>query len=121
MGSDFLSTDMESLSIHLSKDSFRPILALINEHNMRYSMLAQRSGMQMAATTVIEVLLSPYMWGALSTVIVAFLKFRNSRKVIITTIDGHVIHAEGLNQEELEGILKRAKSLVLIETKSDEI
>jgi hypothetical protein len=34
--------------------------------------------------------------------------------------DGHVVHAEGLNQEELERLLKRAESLAFIETKVDE-
>ena len=120
MESDFSPTDVKSLPVHLFKDSFGPFLGLLNEHDMRYTIREQRSGVPMAASEVIEVLLSPYMWGALSAIIVAFLKYRNSRKVIITTIDGDIIHAEGLNQEELGQLLKRAKSLALIETKSDE-
>jgi hypothetical protein len=111
---------MESLPVHLFKDSFGPFLALLNEHDLKYTVRQQRSAVPMAASGIIEILFSPYMWGALSTIIVAFLKYRNSRKVIITTKDGHIIQAEGLNQEELEEILKRAKSLSLIETKSDE-
>jgi hypothetical protein len=111
---------MESLPVHVFKASFGPALALLNEHDLKYTMREQCSAVPMAAPGVIEVLLSPYIWGALSTVIVAFLKYRNSRKVIITTVDGQIIHAEGLNQEELEIILKRAKSLALIETKADE-
>lgn len=74
----------------------------------------------MASSGVVEILLSPYTWGALSTVIVAFLKYRNSRKVIIQTKDGQIIHAEGLNHEELKSILERAGRLTLIETKSDQ-
>jgi hypothetical protein len=112
---------MESLPVHLFKASFGPFLALLNEHDLKYAIREPRLGVPVAASEVIEVLLSPYIWGALSTIIVAFLKYRNSRKVIITTKDGQIIQAEGLNQEELEGILKHAKSLALIETKSDEI
>lgn len=111
---------MESLPVYLFKDSFGPFLALLNEHDLKYAIHEQRLGVPMAASGVIEVLLSPYLWAALSTIIVAFLKYRNSRKVIITTIDGDIIHADGINQEELERLLKRAKSLALIETKSDE-
>jgi hypothetical protein len=74
----------------------------------------------MASSAVIEILLSPYMWGALPTVIVAFLKYRNSRKVIITTRDGQIIQAEGLNSEELKHLLKQAESVAVIETTAGE-
>lgn len=110
---------MESLPVNLFKNGFGPVLELLNKHDVKYTIREQRLGVPMAASGVIEVLLSPYVWGALSTIIVAFLKYRNSRKVIITIRDGDIIHAEGLNPEELEQLLKRAKSLTLIETKSD--
>jgi hypothetical protein len=111
---------MESIPVHLFKASFRPFLALLNEHNLKYSIPAQRSAIPMASSAVIEILLSPYMWGALSTVIVAFLKYRNSRKVIITTRDGQIIQAEGLNSEELKHLLKQAESVAVIETTAGE-
>ncbi len=111
---------MEALPVHLFKRSFGPFLALLNEHKVSYTMREQRSGLQMAASGVAEVLQSAAMWGGLATVIVAFLKYRHSRKVIITTKDNQVIHAEGLTGKELEQILERAKSLAVIETKSDE-
>lgn len=110
---------MESLPVHLFKDSFGPVLALFNEHDIEYAIREQRSGVPMAASEVVEVLLSPYIWGTLSTVIVAFLKYRNSRKVIIKTKDGQIIQVEGINHEELWSLLERAESLTLIETKSD--
>ncbi|SOD41509.1 hypothetical protein [Nitrosovibrio sp. Nv4] len=100
---------MESLPVHLFRDRFGPFL-LLNEHDLKYTIREQRSGVSLAASGIIEVLLSPYMWGALSTIIVAFLKYRSSRKVIITTIDGDIIQAEVLNQEEVERLLRRAKS-----------
>ena len=111
---------MESLPVHLFKDSFGPFMSLLNEHNVAYSMREQRSGVQMAASGVVEVLQTAAMWGSLASVIIAFLKYRHSRKVIITTKENEIIHAEGLTHKELESILTRAKSLTAIETTIDE-
>lgn len=110
---------MESLPVHVFKHSFGPFINLLNEHDVKYIMREQRSAGPMAGPGVIEVLLSPYMWGALSTIIVAFLKYRNSRKVVIKMKDGESISAEGLTQEDLENILERATSITAIETKPD--
>jgi len=55
------------------------------------------------------------MWGSLAMVLVAFLKYRSGRKVMITTKDDHIIHIEGLTANELENILKEAKWLTAID------
>ena len=106
---------MEYFHVHVFKDSFGPIIELFNTHGVGYEIREQRSGEVMAASGVIEVLQSAAMWGALAAVIVAFIRSRNGRKVIITTKENEVIHAEGLNAKELEEILKRSKSLAAVE------
>lgn len=111
---------MESLPVHVFKDSLGPFLALLNENQVRYRMREQRTGVPMASSSgIIEVLQSAAMWGGLASVIVAYLKVSHSRKVIITTKDNKVIHAEGLTHKELEQILEDAKNVTAIETKSD--
>jgi hypothetical protein len=110
---------MENFHVHVFKNSFGPIIELLNEHNVKYRMHETRSGAIMAASGVIEVLQSPAMWGALATIVVTFIKNRNGRKVIITTRDNEVIQAEGLSPKELEQILKRSKSLVAIDPNKD--
>lgn len=107
---------MEYFHIHVFKDSFGPIIELLNEHDVKYQICETRSGTVMAASGVIEVLQSAAMWGALATIVVTFIKSRNGRKVTITTKDNEVIHAEGLSQKELEGILRRSKSLTAIDS-----
>ena len=106
---------MEYLRVHVFKDSFGPIIELLNAHGVKYQIREQRSGEVMAASGIIEVLQSAAMWGALATVVVAFIKSRNGRKVTITTKDNEIIHAEGLSPKELEEILKRSKSLAAID------
>jgi hypothetical protein len=49
-------------------------------------------------------------------VLVAFIRARSGRKVIVTTKDGSVIHAEGLTASEVEDILNRAESVSVIDT-----
>lgn len=73
----------------------------------------------MASSGVIEIVQAvgvASMWAGLATVLVAFIKTRSSRKVIITTKDNTVIHAEGLTAQELERILGMATSIAVIET-----
>jgi len=113
---------METLPVHVFGKSFGPFLTLLNEHHVKYSMRAVRSGVPMASSEVIEVLQSAAMWGALALVIVAFIKARSSRKVIITKKDNTIVHvqAEGFSLKELEAVLAQAKSLTAIETEKDE-
>ncbi|MDQ6996098.1 MAG: hypothetical protein Q9M82_01400 [Mariprofundus sp.] len=106
---------MEYFKIHVFKSSFAPIVGLLNEHKVKYQMREIRSGEIMASSGVIEVLQSAAIWGALASIIIAFVNNRNGRKVIITTKDNRVIHAEGLNSKELESIIKQSKYLLAID------
>ena len=92
---------MEYLHVHIFKDSFGLMIKLLNAHGVKYQIRGQRSGEIMAASGVIEVLQSPAMCGALAAVVIAFIRSRNGRKVIITTQDKEIIHAEGLSPKEL--------------------
>jgi len=112
---------LETLPVHLYKDSFKDFLGLLNEHQIQYAIREQRANVPMAAASgIIELVQNPAMWGALATVIIAFTKTRRSRKVVITLKDKTVVHAEGLSQSELEKVLIHAKTLSAIETQADE-
>lgn len=109
---------MDTLPVHLFKDSFGPFLALLNEHQVKYQMREVRSGVPMASSGVIEIVQAvgnAAMWGALATVLVAFINSRRGRKVIITTKDNTAVHTEGLSPKELEQVLRHAKSLTAID------
>lgn len=107
---------MELLPVHVFKGSFRPIIELLNESDIKYQMHETRSDEVMAASSILEIILSPAMWGALATVIVVFIKAKYGREVTITTKDDKIIHAKGLTKEEIEPILKEAKNLAAIDT-----
>jgi len=109
---------METLPVHLFKESFGPFLALLNEHHVKYQLRQVRAGTPMASGEVLEIVRAignAAIWGALATVVVAFINSRRGRKVIITTKDNTVVHAEGLSPAELERVLEQAKSLTAID------
>jgi hypothetical protein len=109
---------MESIPVHLFKDSFGPFVQLLNEHGLKYQMRQVRAGVPMASSGVLEVMQAvgnAAMWGALATVVVAFINSRRGRKVVITTKENTVVHAEGLSTAELERVLEHAKNLTAID------
>jgi len=109
---------MTSIPAHVFKDSFRPFVELLNEHGVKYQMREARMGVPMASSGVVEILQAvgvASMWGGLAAVLVAFLRGRTGRKVLITTKDNTVIHAEGLTAAELERVLAMAANIAVID------
>lgn len=108
---------MESLSIHVFKDSIQPISELLKRENLNWSMRPKPIGVPMASSDVIEVVLNLDAWGALATVIIAFIGARHGRRVMITTKDHKIIHADGLTSKDLENVLKNAMSISAFDPK----
>jgi Effector Associated Constant Component 1 len=109
---------MNILPVHLFKDSFGPFLTLLNEHGIQYQMREVRAGVPMASGGTLELVQAvgnAAFWASLATVVVAFINSRRGRKVIITTKDGTVVHAEGLSPSELEQVLQKALNLTAID------
>lgn len=109
---------METLPVHLFKDSFGPFLGLLDEYQVKYQMRGVRAGVPMASSGVIEIVQvvgNAAMWGAIAAVLVAFINSRRGRKVIITMKDNTIVHAEGLSPDELETVLVHARSLAAID------
>lgn len=112
--------DEETFPVHVFRDSFSSFITLLKEHQVQHRIIAQRTAMPMAASGVVELFLNASLWGSLAVVIVAYLKGKASRKVIITLKDNMIMHAEGLSAKEVERLLEKARSLVAIETEKDE-
>lgn len=107
------------IQAHVFKDSLSPFVELLNQHQVKYQMQEIRTNVPMASSGVIEIVQAvgvASMWAGLAAVIVAFIKSRSSRKVIITTKDNRIIHAEGLTAAELERILDMAARVAVIDT-----
>lgn len=109
---------MATLQVHVFKDSAVSFTSALSENGIQFSRRIQLSEAPMAAGTIIEIfsaIKDATPWGALAVVVVAWLKAKNSRKVIITTKDNEIIHAEGLSIPEIERVLEKAKNIGIIE------
>ena len=107
-----------TLPAHVFKDSFRPFLELLNEHGVKYQIQEARTATHMASSVIIEIIQAVGVasaWGGLAAVVVAFVKSRTGRKVIITTKNNTVVHAEGLTSAELERVLGMAANVAVID------
>jgi len=109
---------MPTLPVHVFKSSFVPFMTLLNEHNLRYEIDKQRTGVILDGPGVLEIALSPNVVVALSTVIIGYLKSRPTRKVTIT-VGSTVVQAEGHSATQIEQLLADARSIVVIETADD--
>ena len=110
---------MGVLPIHVSKNSSGPMIALLHEHDIKYQMREYRSGTVMASSGVIEVIVNASFWVSLASVIIAFIKAKNSREVMITTKDNKIIHAKGLDSKQLQIVLRQAKDVKAIDTEKE--
>lgn len=110
---------METLKVNLFKASFGPFVALLDKHEVKYQMQANRSDGPMASSEVLEIIKdlgSATIWPSVAVVIIAYMNRSRTRKVIITTKDNQVVHAEGMTQKELEAVLEIAVNISAIET-----
>lgn len=105
-----------TIQVFLFKDSYEPFVALLQEAGIEFSKRPPQAGAVMNSGLEIGI---GAVTVALTRVIVAYLKARQSRKVIITTKGNAVVHfqAEGLSQSELERVLPQVRNMMVIETK----
>lgn len=109
---------MSSLPLHLFKDSSASFTEALSANGVEFSRRIQLSEAPMAAGWAIEVfsvVKDATPWGALAVVIVAWLKAKSSRKVIVTINNNTVAHLEGLSVKEVTEVLAAAKSAAVID------
>jgi hypothetical protein len=109
---------MATLQVHVFKDSAASFTAALSENGIEFSRRIQLSEAPMAAGAIIEIfsaIKDATPWGALAVVVIAWLNAKAARKVIITTKNNEIIHAEGLSVSEIERVLEKAKDVAIIE------
>lgn len=67
---------------------------------------------------IVQNIASNAAWpAAIATVLVAWIKSKNSRKAIFTTKDNEVHHAfEGMSPDEIERLVKQSRDIMAIDT-----
>lgn len=108
------------LRIDVFRNSADALRELLDESGIAFQEGPKPSGIQMNAAEILSILEPAAICGSLATVLIAFIKSRRSRKVIITTKKQEVIHAEGLSPKELTELLKQARSVMAFDPGGDE-
>lgn len=103
---------MDVLPLHVFKDSFGPIVNLLNENGITFKEQETRSAEIMASSFTLDVVIDGDTWRSLATVIVSFIQGEAGREVFITTEDNRVIQSSGLGAQTLQDILERAARLL---------
>ena len=110
-----------TIRLVLFKDSEKSFLAALDSQGISHGRVNTYST-QPQASGVVEIInaISEAMpWNALSKVIIEWIKARKSRKVILTTEDNQVFHAEGYSEKEVERLLSKSVNITVIETKPE--
>lgn len=109
---------MSSLPVHVFKDSAASFVEDLSANGVEFSRRIQLAEGPMAAGWIVDVFSAvkdATPWGALAVVIVAWLRAKSNRKVIVTTKDNKVIHIEGLPVADVINVLESAKDAAVIE------
>lgn len=113
---------MNHIRIDLFNDARDQFLELLDNEKINYSevqLFSSGAALASNASIMISIVQASAPWIAFSTVAVAWLKTKSSRKIAITTKDQKTIHLEGLSAREVERILDRAERIAVIDTQYD--
>ena len=108
----------DSLRFTLFKGSEASFLHALDDAKLRYRKHEPAPGIVMASGTAIEIVQTLATSGAIAAVLVAWLKARASRKIILNTSTKEVVHLEGYSVREIEALLPLVKSATAIDTAS---
>jgi hypothetical protein len=102
----------------LFKDSKASFLSELDRSAIEYSPVEAFSNSVMASGTLIAIAQTVASSTALAAIVVAWLKARASRKIIVTTEANEVVHLEGYSIADAEKILAIATRVAVIDTSS---
>jgi hypothetical protein len=93
------------------------LLTELDAAGIQYIRLRPESGQVMNAGEWIEIAKATAPYAAVAAVLVAWIRARASRKVIVTLEDNKVLQTEGMSASEIERLLPLAKTIAAAETK----
>lgn len=108
------------MRIALFKDSQASFLHALNDAGVPYEEHRIAPGQVMANCAMITVAQTAAIAGAVATVLVAWLKARASRKVILTLHDKRIVHLEGYSVEQVRELLPQVDHGTAIDTQPAE-
>lgn len=105
------------MRIALFKDSRESFIQALDEAGVVYEELKVPPGQVMASGAMVAVAQTAAVAGPIAAVLVAWLKARGGRKVILTLHDKRIVHLEGYSVEQVKELLPLADHGTAIDTK----
>ncbi len=104
------------MRVALFKDSQASFLQALNEAGIPFEKLKAAPGSVMASGAMVIIAQTVAIVGAIAPVLVAWLKGRASRKIILTLQDRTIIHVEGYSLEQVRELIPLIASMAVIDT-----
>ena len=98
------------------KDSRASFLQSLDGAGIPFEEIKTTPGTVMASAAVVIIAQTTAIAGAIATVLVAWLKGRASRKVILTLQDKTIVHVEGYTVEQVRELLPLVALMTVIDT-----
>ena len=108
------------MRIALFKDSQASFVQALDDAGVPYEEQQAPPGQAMASGAMIAIAQTAAIAGAVATVLVAWLKARSSRKVILTLHDKRIVHLEGYSVEQVQELLPLVDHGTAIDTQPAE-
>jgi hypothetical protein len=108
------------MRVALFKDSEASFLQALEDADISYEKLSPPRDTVMAAGTMVVIAQTAAIAGSVATVLVAWVKARASRKVILTIQGNKVVHLEGYTVEQVKELLPLVAHMAAIDTQPAE-
>lgn len=108
------------MRVALFKDSHASFLNALDEAGISYEELKPMPGQVMAAGSMVVIAQTTAIAGSIATVLVAWIRSRASRKIILTLQDNRVVHLEGYSVEQVQQLLPLVNHVTAIDTQPAE-
>jgi Effector Associated Constant Component 1 len=106
--------------VTLFKDSQESVLQALNEAGISYEELRPVPGQVRASGAMVVIAQTAAIAGSIATVLVAWIKARASRKIILTLHGHKVVHLEGYTVEQVRELLPLVDHMTAIDTQPAE-
>ena len=104
------------MRIALYKDSQASFLRALDAAAISYEEIRPMPGQVVASGTVVVVAQTAAIAGSIATVLVAWIKARASRKIILTLQGNRVVQLEGYTVEQVQELLSSVEHMTAIDT-----
>jgi hypothetical protein len=112
---------MRSIEVHLFRNNYEPFCNDLRNAGIEFVPRPLQLGKIYAAGLSVDILCATAaVLAPVAAVLVAWIQSRQSRNVIITMNDNKIVHiSQGMNADEIEELLKKARWLDVIDTRKD--